>query len=140
MATNLVSHNSEFFATPPDFPPLPKQIVDSIKGNFVDYCYSEHMLQEVIKLAKKQNVSLVYERITDSYGALDYITISRGRFLNSYSGEPIEEAMQLNKKKLPDGIMIAPTASKSPRRCKGSTSDKTKWKNFFGDRKGIIKI
>lgn len=140
MATNLVSHNAEFFAMPPDFYPLPKQIVDSIKGNFVDYCYSEHMLQEVIKFAKKQNVSLIYERVVDNYGALDYIIISRGRFLDSYTGEPIAEAMQLNKKKLPDGIMIAPTSSKSSKRGKGSTSDRTKWKNFFGDKKGIIKI
>lgn len=139
MATNLISHNTECFALPPDFYPLPKQIVDSIKGNFVDYCYSEHMLQEVIKFAKRQNVSLVYERVIDNYGVLDYIIISRGRFLNSYTGEPVEEPMQLDKKKLPDGIMVAPD-TKAPKRGKGSSSNKSMWKNFFGDKKGIIKI
>lgn len=139
MATNLISRNAEFFALPSDFSPLPKQIVDSIKGNLIDYCYSEYMLQEVIKLAKKQNVSLIYERVVDKYGALDYIAVGQGRFLNSYTGEPIEEAMQLNKNKMPDGVMIAPSV-KTPKRGKGSSSDKSKWKNFFGDKKGIIKI
>lgn len=138
MPVNLITHNAEFFSFPSDFLPIPTQIVNSIKGNLIDYCYSEHMLQEVIKLAKKQNVNLIYERVVDKYGALDYITVSRGRFLDSYTGEPIEEAMQLNRNKMPDGIMIAPN-TKAPKKGKGSSPNKSAWKNFFGDKKGIIK-
>ena len=52
MPVNLITHNAEFFSLPSDFLPIPTQIVNSVKGNYVDYCYSETMLREVIKKAR----------------------------------------------------------------------------------------
>ena len=43
MPVNLITHNAEFFSLPSDFLPIPTQIVNSVKGNYVDYCYSETM-------------------------------------------------------------------------------------------------
>ncbi len=148
MPVNLITHNAEFFSLPSDFLPIPTQIVNSIKGNYVDYCYSETMLREVIKKAKEQKVSLVYEKVLDKYGDLDYIIISRGHFFNTLTNEKVKEPMQLDKKNLPFGIIIRQNAPKAyndglPKKPKGvtkSTKNKSQWKNFFEGKTGIITI
>lgn len=144
MPVNLIAHNAEFFSLPSDFLPIPTQIVNSIKGNYIDYCYSETMLREVIKKAKEQKVSLVYEKVLDKYGDLDYIVVSRGYFFNTQTNERVKEPMQLDKKNLPFGIIIrqnAPKAyndgvKKEPKR----KIKKEVTKNFFAGKTGIIQI
>lgn len=148
MPVNLIAHNAEFFSLPSDFLPIPTQIVNSIKGNYVDYCYSETMLREVIKKAKEQKVSLVYEKVLDKYGDLEYIVISRGHFFNTQTNEKVKEPMQLDKKNLPFGIIIRHNAPKAyndgnPKKPKGvtkSSKDKSNWKNFFEGKTGIITL
>lgn len=105
MPVNLITHNAEFFSLPSDFLPIPTQIVNSV-GNITDYCYSETMLREVIKKAKEQKVSLVYEKVLDKYGDLAHIIVSRGHFFNTQTNEKVKEPMQLDKNNLPFGITI----------------------------------
>ena len=144
MSVNLIAHNAEFFSLPSDFLPIPTQIVNSIKGNYVDYCYSETMLREVIKKAKEQKVSLIYERVLDKYGDLEYIIVSRGHFFNVLTNEKVREPMQLDKNNLPFGITIrnnTPKAyndgvKKEPKR----KIKREVTKNFFEGRTGIIQI
>lgn len=144
MPVNLITHNAEFFSLPSDFLPIPTQIVNSVKGNYVDYCYSETMLREVIKKAKEQKVSLVYEKVLDKYGDLDYIIISRGHFFNTLTNEKVKEPMQLDKNNLPFGITIRQDAPKAYNDgVKKEPKKKIKreaTKNFFAGKTGIIQI
>ena len=102
------------------------------------------MLREVIKKAKEQKVSLVYEKVLDKYGDLDYIIISRGHFFNTQTNEKVKEPMQLDKNNLPLGITIRQNAPKSYNDgVKKEPKKKIKreaTKNFFAGKTGIIQI
>ena len=106
MSNNLTSCSPTFFSLPNDFVPIPNQIVNSIKENCTDYCYSEAMLQAVIKLAKNQKVSLIYKKVLDKYGDLDYIILMQGHFYDTLAKCVVSEPMQLDGNNMPNNIII----------------------------------
>ena len=130
MSNNLTSCSPVFFSLPNDFVPIPNQIVNSIKENCTDYCYSEAMLQAVIKLAKNQKVSLIYKKVLDKYGDLDYIILMQGHFYDTLAKCVVSEPMQLDGNNMPNNIVIHQKVENPAMRPRKNKKASTK--NFFG--------
>lgn len=69
-----------------DYEDIVSLVINSLKIHSVDYCYSRKDLINILKEAKRQNLSMYYKEYLEKDGTLDYFKIVPARFY-SYNSD-----------------------------------------------------
>ena len=75
-------------------------IFDSIRYQEEDYLFKESDLQDLIRICREKEVSIIYEVTKDQKGEFDYAHIIPVRFFSDLG----HEAMQLERSKVPKNL------------------------------------
>ena len=117
---------------------LVDSVIDSIKNNITDYCYTRKDLKAIIEACKKLNLTIVYEiELNKSLNTVDYIEIIPCKIYDRYTKQEVYG--QFNRDEIPDNFKYTSLCMKRSYNIAYGVKQETKkricnpkeaWKNF----------
>lgn len=85
---------------------LVETVMSSLRTNQVDYCFNTKSFNAILRLSKEQGINLVYKKIENRFGQLDYVEFIPTNFYTiTASGKRkyIDGIYQYSHTELPNG-------------------------------------
>ena len=80
---------------------LPMNVLDSLKNNIRDYCYTMRDLNIILELCKKDKINVTYDIKRNEIGEIEYIELMPCRLLKGK-----KESYQVNKRDMPEDVKM----------------------------------